>query len=198
MPDRRPFGAIAERPHVRTRYAFIEVVWKNAPHGLASVCLVTAAKRPLRVDAPSTGWVTALAGLLACGSRLTSGLPSFPVAELDAGSPLTVAGAATVSGVSTSSVFPLSSPAFAGEPAREKHSMSGFRSQGATHSETRGTDAFSRRVASVRYRLRSRARKNEGGRRPRRPPRGLDRFLLLDLATLGGLRATAKPVSRLC
>jgi len=49
----------------------------------------------LRVDAPPTGWVTALAGLLARGSLASSGLPSFPVAVLDEASPLTVAGAAT-------------------------------------------------------------------------------------------------------
>ncbi len=42
-------------------------------------------ERPLRMDAPSTGWVTALAGLLARGSLPQwSGLPSFPVAVLDA------------------------------------------------------------------------------------------------------------------
>src|SRR5262245_8027090 len=41
-------------------------------------------ERPLRMDAPSTGWVTALAGLLARGSQPRwSGLPSFPVAVLD-------------------------------------------------------------------------------------------------------------------
>jgi hypothetical protein len=41
-------------------------------------------ERPLRMDAPSTGWVTALAGLLARGSLpCRSGLPSFPVAVLD-------------------------------------------------------------------------------------------------------------------
>jgi len=36
------------------------------------------------MDAPSTGWVTVLAGLLARGSPpFWSGLPSFPVAVLD-------------------------------------------------------------------------------------------------------------------
>jgi len=37
------------------------------------------------MDAPSTGWVTALAGLLARGSSPleVSGLPSFPVAVSD-------------------------------------------------------------------------------------------------------------------
>src|SRR5262245_66687468 len=41
-------------------------------------------ERPLRMDTPSTGWVTALAGLLARGSLPRwSGLPSFPVAVLD-------------------------------------------------------------------------------------------------------------------
>jgi hypothetical protein len=39
-------------------------------------------ERPLRMDAPSTGWVTVLAGLLARGSSplVASGLPGFPVA----------------------------------------------------------------------------------------------------------------------
>ena len=54
-------------------------------------------ERPLRMDAPSTGWVTALAGLLARGS--SSYGPAFPVSQwprLDAkGSPLTVTGVAT-------------------------------------------------------------------------------------------------------
>src|SRR5215510_2445302 len=56
-------------------------------------------ERPLRMDAPSTGWVTVLAGLLARGSLpFWSSLPSFPVAMCwTLGSPLTVAGAATAS-----------------------------------------------------------------------------------------------------
>src|SRR5262245_17337143 len=95
MRDVRPDGDVPAGRLGRTRYAFCKS-WEEST-ALASVCLVTAAKGPLRVDAPSTGWVTALAGLLACGSLLTSGLPSFPVADVDAGSPLTVAGAATVS-----------------------------------------------------------------------------------------------------
>ena len=53
-------------------------------------------ERPLRMDAPSTGWVTALAGLLARGSSPSCVRPSrFPSGHVDAGSPLTVAGAAT-------------------------------------------------------------------------------------------------------
>ena len=53
-------------------------------------------ERPLRMDSPSTGWVTALAGLLARGSLLSCARPSrFPSGHVDAGSPLTVAGAAT-------------------------------------------------------------------------------------------------------
>ena len=41
-------------------------------------------ERPLRMDTPSTGWVTVLAGLLARGSLpCRSGLPSFPVAVSD-------------------------------------------------------------------------------------------------------------------
>ena len=37
-------------------------------------------EKPLRVASPPTGWVTALAGLLARGSSPASGLPGFPVA----------------------------------------------------------------------------------------------------------------------
>jgi len=41
-------------------------------------------ERPLRMDTPSTGWVTVLAGLLARGSLpWWSSLPSFPVAVMD-------------------------------------------------------------------------------------------------------------------
>jgi len=48
------------------------------------------------MDSPSTGWVTALAGLLARGSLPSCVRPSrFPSGRMDAGSPLTVAGAAT-------------------------------------------------------------------------------------------------------
>ena len=48
------------------------------------------------MDAPSTGWVTVLAGLLARGSLPSCVRPSqLPSGRLDASSPLTVAGAAT-------------------------------------------------------------------------------------------------------
>jgi len=73
-------------------------------------------ERPLRMDSPSTGWVTALAGLLARGSSLSCARPSrFPSGYVDAGSPLTVAGAATdfcnfANDEAADSVFPLSSP----------------------------------------------------------------------------------------
>ena len=53
-------------------------------------------EQPLRVVPPTTGWVTALAGLLARGSL--PGRPAFPVSQWltrTTGSPLTVAGAAT-------------------------------------------------------------------------------------------------------
>src|SRR4029079_14690375 len=40
-------------------------------------------ERPLRMDAPSTGWVTALAGLLGRGPFCLVGLPSCPVAVFD-------------------------------------------------------------------------------------------------------------------
>jgi hypothetical protein len=63
-------------------------------------------ERPLRMDAPSTGWVTALAGLLARGSLHLSGLPSCPVAISDERSPLTVAGAATDDRVRVPSFVP--------------------------------------------------------------------------------------------
>src|SRR5450631_110486 len=82
-------------------------------------------ERPLRMDAPSTGWVTALAGLLARGSLLSCVRPSrFPSGHADAGSPLTVAGAATdfcefAKDEPADSVFPLSSPESPGEPARQ-------------------------------------------------------------------------------
>ena len=76
-------------------------------------------ERPLRMDAPSTGWVTALAGLLARGSLPSCVRPSrFPSGHTDAGSPLTVAGAATDFCEQADAVFPLSSPESPGEPAR--------------------------------------------------------------------------------
>ena len=56
-------------------------------------------EQPLRVVLPPTGWVTALAGLLARGSL--PGRPAFPVSQWlirTTGSPLTVAGAATERG----------------------------------------------------------------------------------------------------
>src|SRR5471032_3060671 len=77
------------------------------------------------MDLPSTGWVTALAGFLARGSLLSCVQPSqFPSGRADAGSPLTVAGAATNRRTFNKSecavsVFPLSSPERPGEPARE-------------------------------------------------------------------------------
>ena len=79
---------------------------------------------PLRTTAPygcspPTGWVTALAGLLACGSLHTVRPSRFPSDHLwTIGSPLTVAGAATASTRKSVSVFPLASPARTGEPAR--------------------------------------------------------------------------------
>src|SRR5215510_11577003 len=81
-------------------------------------------ERPLRMDAPSTGWVTVLAGLLARGSLPRwSGLPSFPVAVSD----LTLAahscgGSHGILRIRMLEllvpVFPLSSPESPGEPAR--------------------------------------------------------------------------------
>ena len=55
-------------------------------------------EQPLRMDSPPTGWVTALAGLLACGSLHTVRPSRFPSDTLwTISSPLTVAGAATAS-----------------------------------------------------------------------------------------------------
>ncbi len=57
---------------------------------------VTTAKDRSVWYSPPTGWVTALAGLLACGSAPER--PAFPVSQWltrATGSPLTVAGAAT-------------------------------------------------------------------------------------------------------
>src|SRR5580704_12898039 len=77
------------------------------------------------MDLPSTGWVTALAGFLARGSLLSCVRPSqFPSGRMDAGSPLTVAGAATnrckfAIYECAVSVFPLSSPVLPEEPARQ-------------------------------------------------------------------------------
>src|SRR5471030_1910308 len=81
------------------------------------------------MDLPSTGWVTALAGFLARGSLLSCVRPSqFPSGRMDAGSPLTVAGAATNRRTFKATecavpVFPLSSPGLTGEPARLKFSL---------------------------------------------------------------------------
>src|SRR5476651_1369350 len=81
------------------------------------------------MDLPSTGWVTALAGFLARGSLLSCVRPSqFTSGRVDAGSPLTVAGAATNRCAFNKSeyavlVFPLSSPERPGEPARVKCSL---------------------------------------------------------------------------
>ena len=42
-------------------------------------------EQPLRVDAPPTGWVTALAGLLARGSLPSPDLPGSPISRLSSG-----------------------------------------------------------------------------------------------------------------
>src|ERR1019366_9305162 len=81
-------------------------------------------ERPLRMDSPSTGWVTALAGLLARGSLLSwERLSRFHSGRANEGSRLTVAGAAMdfcefAKNEPADSVFPLSSPELPGEPAR--------------------------------------------------------------------------------
>ena len=85
---------LARRSYARVPHSHVESREKcilTAPHRTR----VTAAKDRSVWCAPPTGWVTVLAGLLAHGSSLAPGLPSFPVAIADAGSPLTVAGAAT-------------------------------------------------------------------------------------------------------
>lgn len=109
-------------------------------HGLRTGIVVTAAKATLRMDSPSTGWVTALAGLLACGSLRSCVQPSqFPSGRPDAGSPLTVAGAATdycdlEAPKAAASVFPLSSPERPGEPARLNVPSNAETSQAAAYS----------------------------------------------------------------
>ena len=83
---------------------------KRHPHGLRIGCL-----SPLRTAAPcgpsDHRWVTSLAGLLAHGS--SPGRPAFPVSQWltrTAGSPLTVAGAATDRAATAAlPVFPLAS-----------------------------------------------------------------------------------------
>jgi hypothetical protein len=86
-------------------------------------------EQPLPLDAPSTGWVTALAGLLARGSLpfvQPSRISDFAETQwlyADEGSPLTVAGAATeycdlTKYKDAATVFPLSSPERPGEPTR--------------------------------------------------------------------------------
>ena len=114
-------------------------------------------ERPLRMDLPSTGWVTALAGFLARGSLPSCVRPSqFPSGRMDAGSPLTVAGAATdrrefKNFEPAVSVFPLSSSERPEEPARLKFSLerrdesSDFPRRGTAIvvcQQERGTDAL--------------------------------------------------------
>jgi hypothetical protein len=92
---RRAFAGDAETSAIRTR----RLSWENSrsPRPSHRHCRHRC-ERPLRMDAPSTGWVTALAGLLARGSPLQV-RPAFPVSQWPSwtrSSPLTVAGAATV------------------------------------------------------------------------------------------------------
>ena len=99
------------------------------PHGLRNRSRCHRCEQPLRVDAPPTGWVTALAGLLARGSlpcirpSRFAGFPVLQWSSADEGSPLTVAGAATdycdiANYNNAATVFPLSPPARPGEPTR--------------------------------------------------------------------------------
>jgi hypothetical protein len=58
-----------------------EKVAGTSPAAFASAFKRHRCEQPLRMDAPPTGWVTALAGLLARGSSSAAGLPGFPVAK---------------------------------------------------------------------------------------------------------------------
>ena len=69
-------------------------------------------ERPLRMDSPSTGWVTVLAGLLARGSSPSCARPSrFPSGHMDARlAAHSCGGSHGVLRTGADSVFPLSSP----------------------------------------------------------------------------------------
>jgi hypothetical protein len=103
-----------EEPRYRLRFGS----WKEtSATAFATVARVTAARSRSVWYAPPTGWVTVLAGLLAHGSAPER--PAFPVSQWlrwTTDSPLTVAGAATVTACYGRSVFPLASPARTEEP----------------------------------------------------------------------------------
>src|SRR3954447_13817136 len=95
------------------------IVGETSLTAFATVARVTAARSRSVWYAPPTGWVTVLAGLLARGSAPER--PAFPVSQWlswTTGSPLTVAGAATVAAFDDRSVFPLASPARTEEPTQ--------------------------------------------------------------------------------
>jgi hypothetical protein len=119
-------------------------------------------ERPLRMDAPPTGWVTALAGFLARGSLLAPGLPGCPVAMMGARSPRTVAGAATAWPIGRS-VFPLAFPASAEKPTRRKFPMRPGRRQAraARHSTPRRSGPMQMLAQCARSRAHDR---RHGGR----------------------------------
>ncbi len=97
--------------------------WEMTHTARASV-MCHRCEQPLRVVRPAhrLGDLRWQVSWLA-GRCLSSSLPSFPVADADEGSPLTVAGAATAAAETDSRpVFPLASPVQPGEPARCQNS----------------------------------------------------------------------------
>ena len=108
-----------KEPRYRLRFGS----WKEtSATAFATVARVTAARSRSVWYAPPTGWVTVLAGLLAHGS--VPERPAFPVSQWlrwTTDSPLTVAGAATMTACYGRSVFPLASPARTEEPTPRHH-----------------------------------------------------------------------------
>ncbi len=115
------------------------VSWEKTSHtAFTTVARVTAARSRSVWYAPPTGWVTVLAGLLAHGS--VPERPAFPVSQWlrwTTDSPLTVAGAATMTACYGRSVFPLASPARTGEPTPGHHFFCVLPRQGRENKERR-------------------------------------------------------------
>jgi hypothetical protein len=101
---------------------------RHISHGPASVTCHRC-EQPLRVDAPPTGWVTVLAGLLACGSSPLVRPSQFPSGRCGRkarrsqlrGQPRLRRDDVEMTKPSRP-VFPLASPVQPGEPARGQHS----------------------------------------------------------------------------
>src|SRR3954447_21022153 len=83
--DAREFSRTAQAHFGRDRRACIIGKSREGSHAAFASVLCHRCEQPLRVDAPPTGWVTVLAGLLARGSLSASSLPGFPVANLGRG-----------------------------------------------------------------------------------------------------------------